>query len=347
MSDDTLSQAVDAFLRKRVLPNGKRKYNQAHEFFRQTKTSTRLTYGLLQQDSIVEWLDQPLIGPQSYALAEALHKAIDDSIARYTRQKQPLFDLYKSFCEFLTESYGFQTRIDWNAYTILSSNREWQIIQMSTENKTIQEMAGRLMVSDRQIREDMNQLADHGLTFLDRKVKISGLVRSHGGIQFESTPHPILILGSLMQVISLLESLRHYQQISQSEFPFVTAQQIWFNLSLYARTTIKKRIREGVYQSDIGWYDDLDRKMKDRGQEVFLTEAAIAARNAQDQIIKCFKNSEVCTMRYQDEKDALQILDSIRIRNLQRDFVQLENLRTGQLITLETWQVISCETQKS
>ena len=201
------------------------------------------------------------------------------------------------------------------------------------------------MVSERQIRDDMNQLTDHGLTFLDRKIKISGLERSRGGIEFESTPHPILLLGNLMQVISLLESLRHYQQISQSDVPRITAHQIWQNLSNYAKTTIKNRIRDGVYDSELTWYENLDRPLSAREQDAFLTESAIAARNVQDQLIKCFKNGETSIIRYYDENKVEQILASVQIRYLQRETVSLKNMATGQMIELDNWQIISCTQQ--
>ena len=201
------------------------------------------------------------------------------------------------------------------------------------------------MVSERQIREDMNQLTDHGLTLLDRKIKISGLERSRGGIEFESTPHPILLLGNLMQVISLLESLRHYQQISQSDVPRITAHQIWQNLSSYAKKTIKKRIRDGIYDSELTWYENLDRPLSAREQDAFLTESAIAARNVQDQLIKCFKNGETSIIRYYDENKVEQILASVQIRYLQRETVSLKNMATGQMIELDTWQIISCTQQ--
>ena len=201
------------------------------------------------------------------------------------------------------------------------------------------------MVSERQIREDMSELKDHGLTFLDRTIKISGLERSRGGIEFESTPHPILLLGNLMQVISLLESLRHYQQISQSDVPRITAHQIWQNLSNYAKTTIKKRIRDGIYDSELTWYENLDRPLSAREQDAFLTESAIAARNVQDQLIKCFKNGETSIIRYYDENKVDQILKSVQIRNLQRETVSLKNMATGQMIELDTWQIISCTQQ--
>jgi len=346
MPNDTLSQTIDAFLLKKVHPNGKRKYNQALGLFDQTEKTSRLhPYGLKQQDTLAEWLDLPLTGLRSNALAEALHQAIDDSIRNYTRQKQLPYDLYKSFCKFLEESYGIRVPIDWDAYNIQSNNREWQIIQMSTENKSIREMSERLMVSERQIRDDMNKLTDHGLTLLDRKIKISGLERSRGGIEFESTPHPILLLGNLMQVISLLESLRHYQQISQSDVPRITAHQIWQNLSNYAKTTIKNRIRDGVYDSELTWYENLDRPLSAREQDAFLTESAIAARNVQDQLIKCFKNGETSIIRYYDEKKVEQILTSVQIRNLQRETVSLKNMATSQMIELDTWQIISCTQQ--
>jgi len=154
-----------------------------------------------------------------------------------------------------------------------------------------------------------------------------------------------LLLGNLMQVISLLESLRHYQQISQSDVPRITAHQIWQNLSNYAKTTIKNRIRDGIYDSELIWYENLDRPLSAQEQDAFLTESAIAARNVQDQLIKCFKNGETSVIRYCDENKVEEILASVQIRNLQRETVSLKNMATGQMIELDIQQIISCTQQ--
>lgn len=346
MTNDTLSQAIDAFLCRKVHPGGNRKYIQAKGIFDQSEQASRQTYGLKQQAALAEWLDQPLTGPSSDKLARALELAIGDSIMAYTRKKQLMCDLYQSFCSFLEESYGLHVPIDWDDYNVLSNNREWQIIQMSTENKSISEMSVQLMVSERQIRDDIENLNKNGLTFLDRKIKITGMKRVYGGIQFESTPHPILLLGNLMQVISILEALRHYQEISKSDVPKTTASEIWKNLSPYARTTIKKRIRDQVYESDYNWYEGLDRSQTVQEQDTFLTESAIVASNVRDQLIKCLKNGELCTIHYHDENGVKHILKSFRIGKLSAESIHLQNQESGQQIKLRISQVISCTQQK-
>lgn len=341
MENESLAWAIEEFLQKKVKPCGTRKLNQARRCFDQTEIVTRPPYGLKQQEVLHAWLDQPVTGSKVNELAYALGQAIEFSIANYSRPKKTLICLYESFCHFLMETYGLDVPIDWDDYNI-PDNREWKIIQMSTENKSIGEMAVELMVSERQIRNDLERLETDGLTFLDRKIPITGLKRKRGRIDFESTPHPILLLGNLMQVICLLEALRQYHSSTQSDIPKITAVQIWQNLSSYAKSVIIQRIKSGVYTSDLAWYYDLNLAVMQ--QDLFLTESMMVASNVSDQVLKCLKNSAVCSIRFRDEKGNIKILPTVIIlRFLNRDVVVLHDIETGDELKLPFDQILSCE----
>lgn len=341
----TLSQIIDEFLETKIKQKfrTKRKFDMANNIFDQTDQDSRHIYGLKQQYVIQDWLERPIQEANKKALAEDLENAISDSIDAYSHNKQTLIDVYRSFCDYFYDEYDIRINFDWKKYQVISDNREWQIIKLSTENMTISNIASKLMVNERQIREDATRLKENGLSFLDRKVKINGLIRKHGRIVFESTPHPILILGNLMQVISTLEALRLYKPDRPSDIPKATARQIWKELSNYAKTTIKKRISDGVYDSDINWYNSLDELAPENENIAFLTEEEQAERNVNDQLMKCYKNSEPCIVQYEDESGKRKELKNARLINIGNLDVKLFDLQSNTKIVLPADQILSCK----
>jgi len=70
------------------------------------------------------------------------------------------------------------------------------------------------------------------------------------------------------------------------------------------------------------------------------------ASNVRDQLIKCLKNGELCTIHYHDENGVKHILKSFRIGKLSAESIHLQNQESGQQIKLRISQVISCTQQK-
>ena len=339
---DTLTKAITDFLEKKVRPWGNREYQTALSFFEQSGSKETRTFGLKMQAELSVWLEKPMIGQGSHELANALHRAIDDSIAAYPRPKEKMVRVFEAFCSYLLETYGLEVSVNWEDYEVFGKDRQIQILKLSTEEKSISEMAEKLQVSERQIRKDIDTMLEKGCTFSYKKVKIAGMERDNGRISFESTPHPILLTGNLLQVISLLESLRNYEQISQSKIPNSTAQQIWQQLSEYARDTIKKRIRDGVFDSDAAWYEQLDEPRAQLESSGFQTERAMTQNNDPDRLTHYFKLSKCIEIKFNDELNEEHTLSEVWIREIKGDFLTVEDLATRQEKKIPIRQIVSC-----
>ena len=277
-------------------------------------------------------------------LSEKIESAILGGLSSYTNKKLNAVEIYLDLLEYLSDHYNFEFNDKFIESLAVPQQREWTIIKMSCEGKNVSEIAERLFTSERTIRDDLEHLTQEGLVFMDQRIPINGMTYHRAHLNFESTPHPVLLMGNLTEVFIMLNSLRLYTVDSNSKIPSQIAANIWSQLSDYARTTILKRIKNGKLKSDLEWFELLEGN--DKGsKQTFQTEMQMSHGNIPDRLLVTFKGSEQCSLVYLDEEEEEVTLPLTWIRLLDGNsasFVEDPNY-PDRTIKIQFDRIISCE----
>jgi len=340
MNTSTFSDALNLFLT--MQPMTSRQKSLAASLFGLTVKPT--AYSLRVVDSAKTKLFGRVINRTDPELANDIETLIRDSLVAYKNQIQPAIKIYLSLLDFLKRTYGLKVQSEWLEELGKIENREWTIIQMSFQNKSVKEIAEKLFTDEHTIRSDIRNLLQEGFLFIDQRVKIDGMDTERGNLKFQSTPHPVMLMGNLLQMLTLLEALRNYESLTNSQIPGSLAHSIWSQLSEYARQTLKKRIEDGFIQSDLQWYTDLD-KNRSAKRPSFQTEYRMSGEHIPDRLLMVFKGGEPCKLVYRQDDGSEITMDKTRVIHLNcddADFTQDFDKR-DQLVNVRFDQIISCE----
>jgi hypothetical protein len=341
MNTSTFSDALNLFLTKQ--PMISRQKNLATSLFGLTDRPAVYSLRAVAEAADLKLLDR-VINRTDPELANDIETLIRDSLMAYTNQIQPAVKIYLSLLDFLERTYGLKVSSEWLNELGKIENREWTIIQMSFQNKSIKEIAEKLFTDEHTIRSDIRHLLQEGFLFIDQRVKIDGMDTERGNLIFQSTPHPVMLMGNLLQMLTLLEALRNYESLTNSQIPRSLALSVWSQLSDYARQTLKQRIQDGIIQSDLQWYTDLD-KNRSANRPNFQTEYRMSGDHIPDRLLMVFKGGEPCKLVYRQDDSSEIMLNKTRVIHLNfedADFAQDYDQR-DRLVNVRFDQIISCE----
>lgn len=306
-------------------------------------TEQRSAYALTANDAM-ERLLPCYVNQLNEQFADILQAAIHDSLINYTSVKQNAITIYKTLCLWLERKYHLPIPKDWINKLKSPQNRDWAIIKMSCDNMTIGEIADQLLTTEHTIRADINKMNQAGFLFIDRYVKIDGMEFSNGQLRFTSTPHPVLLMENLLSVLTMLESLRQFDNMRATDIPFNIALKLWQQLSDYARKTIRQRIGQEIFQSDIQWYDRLDSCLKN-DLSPFQSELQMTKGHLPDRLLMVFKGGEPCKLVYKDSSGEIVMLKETRVVHLNPDDADFVYQSQGQKqkVNVAMSQILACE----
>lgn len=239
----------------------------------------------------------------SYENPEYLPLNIEDSVRRYTRDKDYAIGVYKRFVQFLHQK-GVVVDVEFPPVSVANSFERRMFIAkyLHDENHKVADLEDLLWVSSRTIEEDLTKLRgqdDDPIQICGKKFCIDDTVRTKGRIKSASTVHPLFITMNLTQVIVMLKGLQKMSEDPLYEnYAMTAAQDIWEQLSDYARGRIRTVFSE-ILPEDLSWYENLEKPDK----ELFYTEKQCSIRN--NVILDCIKNGKEFYVEVQEGEDTV------------------------------------------
>lgn len=269
---DTVNQVVDKFLENKSL-RYRYRIDMVERLFKgyseeDVKASKdKKLFVFLSQDSIKNFTNKTINNSE---VQEAIGAAIKESVMSYTRDKNTVINIYKEFVSFIKEKYQIHIPIIFPPFFSSDFDRQLYIVkELHEKGRTTAYLGNKLWISDRTIDEDLAKLRSYtGVSIMGQKIRVRGIERQKGNIEFQSTVHPIFLALNLTQVVVLLQGLQHMiKDEAYKEYALKLSANIWNELSDYARRRIKQVT--GMLSMDLSWYEELDSYSS---EELFYTE---------------------------------------------------------------------------
>ena len=276
-----MDEYIDEFIRKRP------------KYYRGSTLKT-----LLKGDAPYSFTSQV-----SYEDPESLPQNIEDSVRRYTRDKDYAIGVYKAFVEFLQQK-GVDVDVIFPPVPVSNSfeRRMYIAKYLHDENHKVADLEDLLWVSSRTIEEDLTKLRGEDkdpIQICGKKFCIKGTERAKGRVKSASTVHPLFLTLNLTQVIVMLKGLQKMSEDPLYEnYAMTAAQDIWEQLSDYARGRIRTVFSE-ILPEDLSWYENLEKPDKD----LFYTEKQCSVEN--NVILDCIKNGKEFYVEVQEGEDTV------------------------------------------
>lgn len=269
--------------------------------------------------------------------------AIYESITAYSGSKRTALKIYREYKKYLEKIFDADLSYIELPEKLPTTQTE-RIIYMAKyfhdrQNKR-SDLRYKLFVSEQTISADLTKLRGDdsepvtvcGREFIVKEAKAGG-----GRVNFQSTPHPVFLPMNLSEVIVMLESLRmmHDNPIHRRTAARL-ANDIWSELSDYARKTIKRHVARGS-SPDPAWYESLGRK---GSTAAFRTEREARSRTGRDNIVYCFKLGKPCRVIYTENNEEI-ICDKADISDIRGSTVTIK--KDDAALTLHIRNIVSCE----
>jgi hypothetical protein len=181
-------------------------------------------------------------------------------------------------------------------YIFSDFDRQMYIVkELHEKGRTTAYLGNKLWISDRTIDEDLAKLRSYtGVSIMGQKIRVRGIERQKGNIEFQSTVHPIFLALNLTQVVVLLQGLQHMiKDEAYKEYALKLSANIWNELSDYARRRIKQVT--GMLSMDLSWYEELDSYSS---EELFYTERECSYDERAGNVLDFLKNGKKCAIEF-------------------------------------------------
>ena len=215
----TVYQVVENFLGdKSIRYKYKKRYNMIERLLRgytakeaeqnKVKDIKVSEYAFLSQNSIKNIINETI---DNVDVQEAMSTAIKESVMAYTRSKEQAINVYKDFVSFIKEKYEVTILINFPPVFPSDFDRQMYIVkELHEKGRNIAYFEDKLWISSRTIENDLNKLrSDYGVSIMGQKIRVRGIERQKGYIEFQSTVHPIFLALNLTQVVVMLQGLKH------------------------------------------------------------------------------------------------------------------------------------------
>jgi len=202
------------------------KNNTAENLFRGSKE-----YSFLSQNIIKNIVDKEICNPD---VQELIAEAIRASVKSYTRDKNAAIKIYKNFVHFIRIKYQMNIPVEFPPEFSSDFDRQMYIVKESHEKgRDIAYFEDKLWISDRTIEEDLSKLrSEEGVSILGQRVRVKGIERQNGRIEFKSNVHPIFFALNLTQVVAMLQGLKLMtEDKAYKEYALKLTANIWNELS--------------------------------------------------------------------------------------------------------------------
>jgi hypothetical protein len=293
-------------------------------------------YAFLNQGVIKLCENRPI---DDSSILESIGSGIIESTFSYVREKNIPIVIYMSFVNFLRDKYGVNIQLEFPPLFESSFDRQMFIVkELHEKGMGVSELRDKLWVSDRTIEDDLHVLrSSEGGSFLGQRVKINGIQRKNGVIEFKSTVHPVFLALNLTQVVVMLEGLQHMmKEEAYKGYAFRLAVSIWKELSDYGR----RRIREvsEMLSLDITWYEELNNSIS---TGLFFTEDECSAESGLGNILNFYKNGEECAVEYMDSDGRSKIMYPCHIRNYDFNTEEVTINNNGETYILKSEEILN------
>ncbi len=251
-----------------------------------TKTSNREQYGLQITDAITESINK----------------------AKGFKEKVACKEAYMNLIEYLKKNYGIEIKHDIKNELMLCTPEERRVYLLreterendTGERKGLSEIAEVLGCSRRTLEKDLKEMMEQGFKLLGQTIKV--IEDGDTPLKLDSTPHPIILMQNISQIMVMLEGLRKVE-IIEAFRPYAesSAVNIWNQLTEYAQNKIIDVIEK--FENDdipINWYLDLQRESN--YHKKFLTELEQCSDNISSQLMYLLKNGKMFNVTIIDDE---------------------------------------------
>lgn len=297
-------------------------------------------FSLVRQDEILIFLDRNIIKTTNKAVRKEIGLCIEEAIESSFEKMKKFNDkalgkeIYSNLVKYLNTNYAFDINIDEILDEVIGSPeercvyilRETERTNDSGEKMSLTDIASKLGCTTRTLQKDVKMMTEQGFRLLGLNIK---LVDDRDKVlEMESTPHPIVMMQNISQIMVMLEGLRAMESISAyRSYARSTAINIWNQLTEYTQDKILDAIE--LLNKDSGdiikWYLYLKREGEEH--RAFQTEMSNSEGNISSQIMYLAKNQKPFTITYKNEENIINAKDCmIEGLDVVKNLVKLRSL---------------------
>lgn len=336
MADEIINQIANIENLYWAWEKAKNAYNQSDILYDEIEVAGFETkFAFLSQGIIKSFIDKIIT---DLDVQEAIAAAIKESVMSYTRVKNTSIKIYNDFVSFIKDKYRINIPVEFPPTFPSEFDRQMYIVkELHEKGRDIAYFKDKLWISERTIEEDLSNLrSEEGVFILGQRVRVKGIERQNGNIEFKSTVHPIFLALNLTQVIVMLQGLKHMTEDgAYKEYALKLSANIWNELSDYARRRIKKIT--GMLSLDLSWYEELDRY---RSNELFFTEQECSYEEGAGNILDFLKNGKECAIEFIDSNGESKILTNCIIKKFDPQRREIEVSSNGKPYTVNIVSIV-------
>lgn len=316
-------------------------YEIIKEFIRKSRYCVGLKAEIVRNMIFKNEIFQKEMGEDLYSDKPAFESykcAVKESVKSYKSNKDSIISMYKK----LTDEINKKT--DWNFNTdffppipIANTFERLMFISkyLQNPNNKWSDLEDILWVSPRTLEADLKKLRGNDedpLQVCGKKFIIDDIERKSGKISFVSTAHPMFLTLNITQVISILKGLEIMEKNKAFEiYAFSTAQNIWAQLSEYAKNRI-------VYVTDelLGENSDWYKKLENGDDKLFLNEYMCGRTEGAGVLLDCLKNKKSCFIEYTEgEKSKLLDVDKVLMYDIDKKEIRIMTKNEEKVIEID------------
>ncbi|MBV1756483.1 MAG: hypothetical protein KMY55_01445 [Dethiosulfatibacter sp.] len=333
----TIRAMIDEF------PKGRYEYNMmAYKLIEGNET-----YSLINQEEIGTILDKNVIkSTPKDILSQQIKEAFEESFKKIKRFNLKVVAkmIYNDLADFLNRKYRFTIDMDFLDDILIGSPEERALYllreteRMNTYGQTsnLTEIAAKLGCSRRSLEKDVQQITEQGFKLLGLSIEL--VDENNSVLKMESTPHPIIMMQNITQIMVMLEGLRAMERINAyHNYAQHTAITIWNQLTEYTQNSILDALERINEESDelMKWYLNLERDSKHH--QKFLSEMKNSEGNFSSQIMYLTKNQKYFNLTYKDHDGNIRNLDDCIIErfHISESGIRIKNPDTQLKIDVE------------
>lgn len=279
-------------------------------------------YSLVRQEAIKQIQDKNIIKSTNKTILNTqIAEAIEESLKNMKHFKDKVLgkEIYNEMANYLNENYCFNIDLTRVNETIIGTPEErcMYLLRQTEreyyrgERKNLTEISEELGCSRRALEKDIKKMTEQGFKLLGMNIKL--VDEDKNILKMESTPHMVILMQNISQLLVLLEGLRAMEKVRAfNGYARNTACSIWNQLTEYTREKIldalEKLIEEG---QDITWYFELDKESKEYSR--FQTEVESCGGDPCSHLMHIGKNERLCNITYTDNEGKEATIHDCRV----------------------------------
>lgn len=292
---------------------------------------------------------------------EILNVQIQEGIENYIKGKKGFKDkvdfrkIANNLVDYLNGYYGFEIDLT-NLNSLPFGSREERCVYLlrnterrlqgeADEDNGLRTIAEELGCTPRALQKDLKHMTEQGFKLLG--VNIELVDNREKLLNMDSTPHPIILMENISQLVVMLEGLRQMSSIKgYKEYAKLTALSIWGQLTDYARSKVKKAVVLFSEEKDIAqikdWYRRLESEEKYRTR--FISEIEMSDKSIETKLMYLGKSEERFDISYKADSGEILELNGCSVYrfHVRGEKVQLHTMQGECELNVSQIQSIEC-----